>query len=169
MHVNGADASRGAGDDADIFRKTNVGLAYAAFDVGGQIGFALASEVHVHLAGADVQIQTSERNVAKMEISLACAHVHFQVQRDVFAEVKIPIVLRAAEMRGVGFLGDTELADTAGHAVVHARGVERCVVGEVRVKDVGGATVDGELSRAEFQASVSRFCTLQIHGLRDVL
>src|SRR5713226_2145142 len=169
MHVDGTNAAGSMSNHADVFRKANGGLSHAAFNVGKQIGLAVAGKVDIHLARAEIEIQTSEGNVAKMQVSVSRAHIHFQLQRDVLAEVQTPIVLGTAEVRGVGFLRDVELADASGHAVVNARGVERAIVGEVRVKHVTRAAIDGELSCAHLQPGVRRLCPLQIHSLCGVL
>src|SRR6267154_3818135 len=83
--------------------------------------------------------------------------------------MEIPIVFRTAKMRSMGFLRDVELADAASNAVVYARSVERAIVGEVRVKHVAGAPIDGELPRTQLHAGTGRFRALQIHSLRGVL
>src|SRR5712664_4514556 len=98
-------------NDADVFWETDVGMAHASFNVGRQISFAVAGQVDVHLARADIEIQPGERNISKMQISVSRAHIHFQLQGDVLAEMQIPIVLRTTEVNGVGILGDVELAD----------------------------------------------------------
>src|SRR5712691_11905374 len=60
-NVDGPDAAGSMSDDADVFRKADVGLAHAPFNVGGQIGFAVAREVDVHLAGPEIQVEPGER------------------------------------------------------------------------------------------------------------
>src|SRR6266851_7099563 len=169
VHVDRADAAGRMSNNADVFRKTNVGLPHAPFNVGRQIRFAVASQVDVHLARPEIEIQPGERNILKMQISVSRAHIHFQLQRDVLAEMQIPIVLRTTEVNGVGILGDVELADAAVHVVIHARLVEGIAVGKIRVENVTRAAVDGELSRTHFQPGVRRLCSLQVHGLRVVL
>src|ERR1700704_6950412 len=113
MHVDGANAAGCMSDDADVFGEKNVGLAHAAFNVSGQIGLAIASEVDIHLPRAEIEIKPGERHVAKMQIPLSRSHIHFQLQRDVLAEMQIPIVLRTAEVDGAGVLRNVELADAA--------------------------------------------------------
>src|SRR6266849_263050 len=168
-HVDRTDAAGCMSDDADVFRETNVGLPHAASNVGRQVGFAVAGEVDIDLARADIEIQPGERKVAKMQIHLPGPHIHFQIQRDVLAEAQIPIVFGTAEVEGVGILRNVELSDPTGHAVLDARGFERAAVGEVRVKHVVRAAVDGEFSLAHFQPSVRRLYSLEIHGLSVVL
>src|SRR5260370_3526568 len=92
MHINGTDAAGRMSDDADVFRKADVGLAHPAFNVGGQIGLAVAREVNIHLARPDMEIQPGEWNVAKMQIPLPGSHIHLQLHRNVFAEMQIPII-----------------------------------------------------------------------------
>src|SRR5260370_3058268 len=124
MPVDGADAAGSVSNHTDVFRKTDIGLSHAPLNVGRQISFAIAGEVDVHLARPEIQIQPGERDVAKMQISLPGPHIHFQLQRDVLAEVQVPVVLRTAEMDGVRFLRNVELADAAVHVVINARLVE---------------------------------------------
>src|SRR5467141_5410973 len=133
-------------------------------NVGRQISFAVAGEVDVHLARPEIQIQPRERNVAEMQIPLPCAHIHFQFQREVLAEVQIPIVLRPTEMDGVGLLRNVELAEAAGDAVLDARLVVRVTVSKVRIKEMSRAAVDNEVPGSHLQPSVCRLCSLQIHS-----
>ena len=48
VDFDGTDSSGGMGDDPDVFRQANLGLTYAAFDVGSQIGFSVTGEVDIH-------------------------------------------------------------------------------------------------------------------------
>src|SRR5882724_3620357 len=83
--------------------------------------------------------------------------------------MEIPVILRSPKVRPVGFLRNIELADAAGNAIVNARSVERAIVGEVRVKHVAGAPIDGELPRTQLHAGTGRLRALQIHSLRGML
>jgi len=70
-----------------FFREADVGLPHTPFNVGSQIGLAVAGEVHIHLARSEIQIQPCKRNISKMEVSLSRAHIHFQLQREFLAEM----------------------------------------------------------------------------------
>src|SRR5437667_4082295 len=75
-NIDRADTSGSMSYDANVFRKADVGLAYAAFNIGGQIRLAVAREVNIHLARTEMQIQPRKRKVAKMQIALPSAHVN---------------------------------------------------------------------------------------------
>src|SRR2546430_17437786 len=52
-HVDRADAAGRVSNDADVFRKADIGLPHTPFNVGRQIGPAVAGEVHIHLARSE--------------------------------------------------------------------------------------------------------------------
>src|SRR5437773_373528 len=49
VDVGGADAAGSVSNDTDIFRKADVGLSNAAFNIGGQVGLAVSGDVDIHL------------------------------------------------------------------------------------------------------------------------
>src|SRR2546430_9007855 len=76
-HVDGADAAGSVSNDTDIFRKADVGLSNAAFNIGGQVGLAVTGEVDIHLARSHMEVQAGQGNVAQVQASLSCPHIHF--------------------------------------------------------------------------------------------
>ena len=71
VSVDGTDAAAGVDDDADVFRQANVGFADAAFDIRGEVGLAVASEIDIDLARSHVQIEAGDVNVAEAQIAAA--------------------------------------------------------------------------------------------------
>src|SRR6266853_1520583 len=96
MHIDGADTAGRMCDDTDVFRKADVGLAHPAFNVRGQIRFAVTGEVDIHLACPEIEIQPGERNVAKMQIPLSSANIEPGVCRFRSLQIdRLHIVMRS--------------------------------------------------------------------------
>src|SRR5579859_7472705 len=93
VRIDGADSAGCVDDYADIFGQADVGFADAPFDVGGEIRLAVASEIDIHLAGADVQRKASDINVSQTQVAVAGPHVDLDFKRNVVGEVKSPIVV----------------------------------------------------------------------------
>src|ERR1700722_12465298 len=74
---NPADPALGTSNHSDVARQTNRRLADAALDVSIQILLAIAGKIDHHAPGTHVQRELSHRHVAKMQSSLAGAHLDF--------------------------------------------------------------------------------------------
>src|SRR5579859_5912800 len=97
MGADGTNAPRSLRNNADFFRQPDVGLSHAAFDVGGQIGLTVARQIHIHLPRAQMEIETSQRNISKIQVPLPRSHVHTQFQGQILVEPQIPFIPRIAK------------------------------------------------------------------------
>src|SRR2546425_741381 len=84
-HVDGADAAGSVSNDTDIFRKADVGLSNAAFNIGGQIGLAVTGGVDIHLGRSHIGVQAGLWDVEPVQDSLSLLHSHIFLYMDVLS------------------------------------------------------------------------------------
>ncbi len=171
MSLHGTQAAGSVNNDTDVTGEANGGLSDAALKVGIEILLTVTGEVEVQLTGPHFDLEVSKRNVAKMQLALASAHLNFQVERKVITEAQIPIVVSGAEVGVVAvFLSDVELTNAGRvHAVLDARSAPRAVVGDVGIESVAGAAIDNDFSSGGLDRGLQRLGVLAVNGAGEVL
>src|SRR5207244_11850301 len=116
--------------------------------------FAVAGQVHIHLASPDVETQARKGNVPKIQVALPRCHLHAQLQRKSLAETQIPFVSRIAKVNGVRVLGDRDFTDAIGDVIIDARFIVAVRKPEIGIERVRGIAADGEFACADVQYSI---------------
>src|SRR5712692_4457178 len=151
VRVHRANSAGNVHHNADFAGQANRRLAHPAFQVGHEIGFAIAGEIEIHLSGAHAHIQPRHRHIAQSQMAAPRAHLHFQLQRHVVAEAQVPVVMRRAEMCALVILRNRKMSDAVGDLVLDARRFIGAAVVEIGDQQVTRAAANVDLARGHLQ------------------
>src|SRR6184192_196709 len=131
MRGDGADTAFGVDSDADVFGKTNVGLADAAVDFHVEVGLSIAGEVYVDLADADFDAKLFQVNLVEFQIAPSGVHFHFEVDGNGIVEMHAPNVVGGAERGAIILLRNIQVGCLSGNMVLQPRTRPRSGVIEI--------------------------------------
>src|SRR5438552_3985022 len=131
MRGDGADTAFGVDSDADVFGKTNVGLADAAVDFHVEVGLSIAGEVYVDLADADFDAKLFQVNFTEFQIAASGVHFHLKVNGNGIVETHAPSVVGGAKRGAIILLRNIQVGCLSGNVVLDARARPRCGVIEI--------------------------------------
>src|SRR5579859_5049938 len=168
--IDGADSAGCVDDHADILGQADVGFADAAFNVGGETRLAIAGEIDIHLAGADVQREASDINVSQTQVAVAGPHVDFDFKRNVIGEVKSPIVVGSrANMAPRVVLGNVQVSLCSGDRVIYLGGARSRAVVKVTFEKMAGATAEVQVAGAHLKIYSHALGILPVNASREML
>ena len=122
VRTDRAYSAAGVNNDSDILRQANVGFSDATFDIGNEIGLAIAREVDIDLSRTHVQIEAGHINVAQSQIAAAGAHIDLDFERNVVGEMQRPVVVGSRADVALGIiLRNSQVANGSGDGIIHPR------------------------------------------------
>src|SRR5688500_5669800 len=121
----------GGRGDGDVFWQVHSRFPDTAAHLYGVVALRFAAQVYSHLTGADIQIDSTQVQLAKLQGCLTCPDVRHDVQRHRPVEVHSPDVDGIPEARGITWLRKGQLA--AARLVLDERFPLRHVVRKIPV------------------------------------
>jgi hypothetical protein len=111
MDINRTETSVDRGRDSNIFRQLDDGFTNSTLDDGLEVFAALAGEVHVGLARADVEFQTREINLREVQIAASCANVNLEFEWNLIAHFQVPDIVGVHHDLASALLANAQCAD----------------------------------------------------------
>ena len=160
MDIDGAEAAVDGGDDSDVFRQLDDGFTDSALDDGLEVFAALAGEIDVGLARADIEFQTREVDLGEIQIAASGAHVELEFEGNFIAYFQVPDIVGVHHNLAGALLADAQCADPIGDGIIDGRSVPSVALIKVGFEQALGAAIDAQLSR--------RHLDIHSHGPRVV-